>query len=153
MVRSLNISNLDSLFNKHRFAYFELLRKLIREGEVSILEKHPKEDLEVRVQLFADGDLTVYISNPGGQFDDQVYDFLVRSYKKVYKKIKSLEALRRDIERIFSLLATGITSALYVQFGDANIEEIIGLLGSGFVFPEVKGWVMKAYRWVASKWI
>ncbi|MDW3190977.1 MAG: hypothetical protein R8G66_01395 [Cytophagales bacterium] len=151
MVRSLNISNLDNLFNKHRFAYFGILRKLITDGEFSIYEKHPKEDLAVKIQLFADGDLTVYISNPGGQFDDQVYDFLVRSYKKVHKKIKSLDALRRDIERIFSLLATGITSALYIHFGDANIEEIIGLLGSGFVFPEVKGLVIKAYRWVKEK--
>lgn len=125
---------------------------MIREGEVSIYEKHPEKELDVKVQLFADGDLTVYISNPGGQFDDTAYDFLNRSYKKVHKKIKSLAALRRDIERIFSLLATGLISTFYYHLADANIEEILGLMGTGFLFPEAKSWVIKAYQYITAKW-
>ena len=130
-----------------------MIRSLIREGQISIYEKHPEEELAVKVQLFADGDLTVFISNPSGQLDEKAYKFLVSSYQKVHKKIKSLEALRRDIERIFSLLATGITSAFYFHFGNASIEEIIGLLGSGFVFPEVKVWVMKAVGWIKGRFV
>lgn len=147
----LNISNLDSLINLHRFAYFKLITRLVKEGEVSISERHPKIELAVKVQLFADGDLTVFISNPSGQFDDDTYEFLTRSYKKVHKKIKSFEAFRRDIQRVGSLLATSLTSIVAYQWGDASVEQITGMLGLGFIFPEMMVWGKKAFNWIARE--
>lgn len=134
----------------HRFAYFKLIRQLIKEGEVSISERHPSQELAVKVKLFADGDLTVFISNPAGRFDEKTYEFLLGAYQKVHKKIRSLAALRKDIERIGSLLATGASSLIYSHFGNADSTEIAGILGFGFVFPELKEWSKKAYGWVTS---
>lgn len=145
-----NILNLDSLINIHRFAYFKLIRQLIKEGEVSISEQHPDKVLAVKVQLFADGDLTVYISNPSGEFDQRTYEFLVGVYSKVHKKIKSLDALRRDIQRIGSLLTTGLAAFTSYQWADASIEHIAGMLGLGFVFPEVLVWGKKVYLWFSA---
>lgn len=128
-----------------------MIAKLFKEGEVSISERHPKLELAVKVQLFADGDLTVFISNPSGQFDDDTYEFLTRAYKKAHKKIKSFEAFRRDIQRVGSLLATSLTSIVAYQWGDASVEQITGMLGLGFIFPEMMVWGEKAFHWVKQK--
>ncbi len=118
---------------------------------MSISESHPTQELAVKVQLFADGDLTVFISNPSGRFDEITYHFLVSAYQKVHKKIQSFDALRRDIERIGSLLVTGISGLVYFHYGEAGVQEIASMLGIGFVFPELKTWGKRAYGWVSSR--
>ncbi len=107
--------------------------------------------MAVKVQLFADGDITVFISNPVGTYDEATYQFLEGAYKKVSQKIQSLAALRRDIQRIGSLLATGTASYISYQFNPEDFQSVAGLLGLGALYPELLMWGKKVYGWINSR--
>lgn len=108
-------------------------------------------NLAVKVQLFVDGDIMVFIANPSKRFDAETYNFLERAYKKIENKIKSLAALRRDIQRIGSLSGAALTESIVYYLDYDSPATLYGILGVGFFTPELWMWGRQFFNYLFTR--
>ncbi|MFY0598620.1 MAG: hypothetical protein JXR03_03040 [Cyclobacteriaceae bacterium] len=107
------------------------------EGEMSFPDNHPSLEFAVKTQLFLDGDITISIYNPSNIINEEKFNFLIKHYEKISKKIKSLTALRRDVERIGSFSLVGLIDLLLNYFDQISNIQILGSLAMSFLIPRI----------------